>query len=76
MLLGKNKDVLTTTIALKKGCLIKAETLAGTIDSLAKTMQAVSEEMLKLGNVEVRVKDIKIKKDRVIVSLKPDFKTK
>lgn len=76
MILRKDKDVLTTTIHLKKGCLIKAETLAGAIDSLAKTMQAVTEEMLKLGNVEVRVKDIKIKKDKVIISLKPNFKTK
>jgi hypothetical protein len=73
---GRDRDVLTSVVHLEKGSLIKAETLSVLIDSMAKVMEGISEEMLKLGAVEIRVKDIKIKKDRVEISLKPNFKTK
>jgi tRNA A58 N-methylase Trm61 len=71
----KNRDILTAVLDLEKGCLIKAKTLAALIDSMAKTMEGISEELFKLGAVEILVKDIKIKKDRVEISLKPNIKT-
>ena len=71
----KDKSVLTITLHLEKGSMIKATTLAGVVESLAKTMEGVGEE-LNLSKHEVRVKNIKIKKDKVEISLKPVLEKK
>lgn len=71
----KDKSVLKTTLHLDKGAMIKAETLAGVVESLAKTLEAVGEE-LKLPKHEIMVKNIKIKKDKVQIFLKPVLQKK
>lgn len=73
--LFKDKSVLTTTLHLEKGSMIKAETLAVAVESLAKTMEGVGEG-LNLPKHEVKVKNIKIKKDKVEISLKPVLEKK
>ena len=71
----KDKSVLTTTLYLEKGSMIKAETLAGVVESTAKTMEGVGEG-LNLPKHEVKVKNIKIKNDKVQISLKPVLEKK
>ena len=71
----KDKSVFKTTLHLDKGAMIKAETLAAVVESLAKTMEGVGEG-LKLPKHEIRVKNIKIKKDKVQISLKPVLQKK
>lgn len=73
--LFKDKSVLTTTLHLEKDSMIKAETLATVVESLAKTMEGVNEG-LNLPKHDIRVKNIKIKKDKVKISLKPVLKKK
>ena len=71
----KDKSVLKATLDLDKGAMIKAETLAGVVESLAKTMEGVGEG-LKLPKQEIMVKNIKIKKDKVQIFLKPVLQKK
>ena len=71
----KDKSVLKTTLHLDKGAMIKAETLAGVVESLVKTLEAVGEG-LKLPKHEIMVKNIKIKKDKVQIFLKPVLQKK
>jgi len=73
--LFRDKSVLTTTLHLEKGAMIKAETLAGFVESLAKTMEGVGEG-LKLPKYTIKVKNIKIQKDKVKISLKPVLEKK